>query len=171
MVTTTTHIIAAMRCLKNKKQHQAQYDKLSAQISNMLTMVTSLENAATDVETLKAQQKGAQALKMIYKETGGIDKVEDMVDDIRDTMDRANELSEALSQSLGDPLDEDELDDELNALEESVLDSQLNEMTKVSSVKPTATTTTGVAPVKTSTKQKSQVEADFDELEAELNAL
>lgn len=153
---------AAMRCLKNKKTHQAQYDKLSAQITNMTTMIAGLENAAIDVETLKAQQQGANALKQIYKETGGIDKVEDMVDDVRETMDRAKELSEALSQSIGDPLDEDELEDELNALEEETLDSQLDQIGSLDKTKiPTG-------PI--AAKKKKQAD-EFADLEAELSAL
>ena len=153
-----------MRCLKNKKQHQAQYDKLSAQITNMTTMVASLENAAVDVETLKAQQQGANALKQIYKETGGIDKVEDMIDDVKDTMDRAKELSDALSQSIGDPLDEDELEDELAALEEETLDAQLDQIDQ-----PTAALGKTKIPTGPIKKQK-KVDDELADLEAELSA-
>jgi charged multivesicular body protein 4 len=160
---------AAAQCLKNKKQHQAQFDKLSSQIANMMTMVSTLEGAATDVETLKANQEAAKSLKEIYKEVGGVEKVEDIFDDVRDTMDRANELSAALSQPLGDPAFEDDIDAELEALEESALSSQLNELDKPSKVKPTKAATTTVATT-TKAKAKSAEEDELSQLEAELNA-
>lgn len=150
--------------MKNKKQHQAQFDKLGSQIANMMTMVSTLESAATDVETLKANQDAAKSLKGIYKEVGGVEKVEDMIDDVRDTMDRANELSAALSQPLGDVAFEDDIDAELEALEESALSSQLNELNKPSKVKPTEAATTT-----TKAKAKSAEEDELAQLEAELN--
>jgi charged multivesicular body protein 4 len=155
-----------MRCLKSKKQLQAQYDKLSAQINNTETMVYSLENAVSDVETLKAQQLAASTMKDVYKATGGIEKVDNMLDDIRDTMDRANELSDALSQQLGGNLvDEDEIEDELAALEEETLDKQLDAISSEQIGKMRVPT----GPI-ASAKTKKSVHDEFADLEAELNA-
>jgi len=157
---------AAMQCLKNKKQLQAQYDTLAGQMSNLFGVTNSLENAVTNIEVVKANQNTSETMKEIFKEIGGIEKVEDLVDDVRDTMDKVNDVGNVLAQPLGDAMDDDELDDELNMLEASVLDSQLSQMKTATSKLPQTSTATAVAST-----PKKQEESDFDELEAELNAL
>ena len=112
-------------------------------------------------------------MKEVYKATGGIDKVEDIMSEVQETMATANELSDVLAQDMGtgQVIDEGELEDELAMLEEQELDKDMLSMheTKV----PKGPIKGGVAtPMATTAKPKSTKEVDDElaELEAELNA-
>jgi len=160
---------SAMTCLKRKKQYEVQAQRLEQQILNNEQMKLTLENAATDIETLKSQQEATKAMKQIFKETGGIDKVEDIMEDIQETMATANELGDALAQDLGtgQVIDEGELEDELDLLEMEELEKKMTKTGKVPSgpIKGGAT-----APVATKANKTAQdVDDELAELEAELN--
>ncbi|KAL9646998.1 hypothetical protein ABK040_013852 [Willaertia magna] len=160
---------SALACLKRKKQYETQAQRLQQQIMNNEQMKLTLENAATDVETLKSQQIASKTLKQVFKETGGIDKVEDIMEDIQETMATANELGDALAQDIGSGtvIDEGELEDELDLLEQEEFDKQMLGMqgTKVPKgpIKTTGTAT------KVKAKPRSEEEDELAQLEAELN--
>ncbi|KAL0480489.1 vacuolar protein sorting protein VPS32 [Acrasis kona] len=164
---------SALAAIKRKKTYEAQYNRLQQQISNVEQMSMNVENAVTDMETLKTQQLAANTLKQVFKETGGIDKVEDVLDEVRDAMDVANDLGRALSQNIGggEMIDEDDIEAELSMLEMENDDAQMLGMD--SSVKiPKGAPTGGVklptakSPAK---KVRSEEEDDLAALEAELN--
>lgn len=60
---------AALICLKRKKQYEAEIEKLNKQMMNIETMSLQLEQTVIDMETFKAQQQGAKAMKDIFKKT------------------------------------------------------------------------------------------------------
>ncbi|KAL0487935.1 charged multivesicular body protein VPS20 [Acrasis kona] len=111
---------AAAAALKRKKQYEAQMVKLDTQIDNIAQMNGSVQDATIGVDVLNSQVQGTKALKGIYKQVGGIDKVDKVYDDVRDAMDASHDLSQALSQNIGggEMIDESELEDELAALEQ-----------------------------------------------------
>jgi phage shock protein A len=157
-----------MAALKRKKQYETQHTRLQQQIANVEQMSMNVENAATDIETLKAQQQGAQALKKIFKETGGIDKVEDVLDEVRDAMDTANELGQALAQNVGggEIIDEDDLENELDLLEMEEADKEILGMEAQLKV-PNKPMGGGKVPVKS--KKVVDEDDELAALEAELN--
>lgn len=161
--------VSAMACLKRKKQYEVQAQRLEQQIMNNEQMKLTLENAATDIETLKSQQQASKAMKQIFKETGGIDKVEDIMEDVQETMATANELGDTLARDLGTGqfIDEGELEDELDMLEQEELDKQMLGMkhTKV----PSGPIKSGASTTKVP-KTAQEVDDELAELEAELNA-
>ncbi|EFC42785.1 predicted protein [Naegleria gruberi] len=159
---------SAMACLKRKKQYEVQAQRLDQQILNNEQMKLTLENAATDIETLKSQQQASKAMKQIFKETGGIDKVEDIMDEVQDTMATANELGQALAQDLGSGqiIDEGELEDELDMLEQEELDKQMLGMKQTKVPSGPIKSGVGAKPVKSA----QEVDDELAELEAELNA-
>ncbi|KAI7832888.1 Snf7-domain-containing protein [Kickxella alabastrina] len=117
---------AALAALKRKRLLESQIDKISGSRMTLETQVMAIEAANVNLETMKAMQKGAEAMKGIHKDLD-IDKVDQTMDDIREQMDLANEVSEAISQPqmFGADLDEDELNAELEELEQEELDKQL----------------------------------------------
>jgi charged multivesicular body protein 4 len=162
--------IAALAALKRKKQYEAQYNRLQQQVANVEQMSMNVENAATDIETLKAQQLGAKALKQVFKETGGIDKVEDVLDEVRDAMDVANELGQALSQNIGggELIDEDDIENELDMLEQENLDSEMLGMETNVKVPKQPMQGGAVKVLPTKTKKTSQEDDELAALEAEM---
>ncbi|KAJ1957174.1 ESCRT-III subunit protein snf7 [Linderina pennispora] len=117
---------AALAALKRKRLLETQIEKISGSRMTLETQVMAIEAANVNLETMKAMQKGAEAMKNIHKDLD-IDKVDQTMDDIRDQMDLANEVSEAISQPqfFGAELDEDELNAELEELEQEELDKKL----------------------------------------------
>eukprot|EP01001_Neometanema_parovale_P009330 NODE_5573_length_931_cov_96.815594_g5350_i0.p1 GENE.NODE_5573_length_931_cov_96.815594_g5350_i0~~NODE_5573_length_931_cov_96.815594_g5350_i0.p1 ORF type:complete len:227 (+),score=78.02 NODE_5573_length_931_cov_96.815594_g5350_i0:56-736(+) len=115
----------ALTHLKRKKTYEEQCQKLQAQRTNIEMMQMKLEEAAMNVEALKAQKEGAKALKNAYGKTDA-SKIDADMDEVRDTMDMANEISDAVAQPLGqDMLDEDDLEAELAELEQEELDKEI----------------------------------------------
>ncbi|KAJ2720470.1 ESCRT-III subunit protein snf7 [Coemansia sp. Benny D115] len=117
---------AALSALKRKRLLESQIEKISGSRMTLETQVMAIEAANVNLETMKAMQKGAEAMKAIHVDLD-IDKVDQTMDDIREQMDLANEVSEAISQPqmFGAEMDEDELLNELEELEQEELDKQL----------------------------------------------
>lgn len=107
----------AKLALKRKKAHEANLLKIENQIDLLETQLTLIELANLNLETMKAMKQGALAMKQIHGEYD-VDKVENVMDDIREQVERLEEISEAISRPVGgEYVDEDELDEELAALQ------------------------------------------------------
>lgn len=113
-----TNKALAKNALKRKKGYEANLMKIENQIDSLETQLTAIEGANLNLETMKAMKQGAQAMKQIHGEYD-VDKVETTMDDIREQVELAEEISEAISRPVGgEYIDEDELDEELAALQE-----------------------------------------------------
>merc|ERR1712176_654396 len=75
----------------------------------------------------KAMKTSANAMKATVKEAD-LDKADELMEDINEVMDQVTEMNEAMSQPLGQIMDDDELEDELAALEEMEADELLNDL-------------------------------------------
>ncbi|CAG8652174.1 5144_t:CDS:2 [Paraglomus brasilianum] len=116
---------AALMALKRKKQYMNQIEKISGSRLQIDTQVMAIENANVSLETVRAMQVGAEAMKSIYGSMD-INTVDDTMESIREQMDLAEDISNAISVPLGvDFLDDDELAAELEELEQEALDNQL----------------------------------------------
>ncbi|KAJ2822976.1 ESCRT-III subunit protein snf7, partial [Coemansia furcata] len=122
----TSNKRAALLALKRKKMYEGQLEKMSGTRITIEGQAMSIEAANVNLETMKAMERGAAAMKLIHKDLN-IDKVDQTMEDIRDQMDLANEVSDAISQPqlFGPEMDEDELLAELDELEQEELDKQL----------------------------------------------
>ncbi|CAG8442762.1 7964_t:CDS:2 [Ambispora gerdemannii] len=117
---------AALMALKRKKQYENQIEKISGARLTIETQVMAIENANVNLETIKAMEKGAEAMKTIHGSMD-IDKVDDTMESIREQMELADEISNAISLPVAglDGIDDDELTAELEELEQEALDKQL----------------------------------------------
>ncbi|KAJ2004414.1 ESCRT-III subunit protein snf7 [Coemansia thaxteri] len=117
---------AALAALKRKRLLETQIEKISGSRMTLEAQAMAIEAANVNLETMRAMEKGAEAMKTIHKDLN-IDKVDQTMEDIREQMDLANEVSDAISQPqlFGAELDEDELNAELDELEQEELDKQL----------------------------------------------
>ncbi|EEC46235.1 predicted protein [Phaeodactylum tricornutum CCAP 1055/1] len=115
----------ALFAMKRKKLYESEVDKIQNVKMTLETQVINLESAAQNAETFKAMEAGSKTMKKIRTDVG-IEKVDDIMDDIKAEMEMANEINEAIAQPV-DPLltDEDELLEELNALEAMDLEAEL----------------------------------------------
>ncbi|RIA88601.1 Snf7 family [Glomus cerebriforme] len=155
---------AALMALKRKKQYENQIEKISGARITIEAQVMAIENANVNLETIKAMEKGAEAMKAIHGSMD-INKVDDTMDSIREQIDMADEISNAISAPMiGIDLDDDELTAELDELEQEILDSQLLGADAPPVTVPNVPTS---EPVKTKTRVTEQ---DEDEELAELRA-
>lgn len=107
----------AKNALKRKKGYETNLMKIENQIDSLETQLTAIEGANLNLETMKAMKQGALAMKQIHGEYD-VDKVENTMDDIREQVELADEISEAILRPVGTGyVDEDELDEELAALQ------------------------------------------------------
>lgn len=125
----------ARNALKRKKLLDSEAVKITSQIEALENQLRSIESANLNLETMKAMKAGAKAMKNIH---GGVtvDKVDQTMEEIREQAEISEEISEAISRSYpADGIDEDELEEELEALQqEEVDDKLLNSGTKAAPV-------------------------------------
>merc|ERR1712159_394524 len=118
---------AAISALKRKKRLEKQLNQIDNTLSTIEFQREAIENASTNIETVKALDYGRQALATAHKQLD-VDDVNDLMDDISEEMANANDVSEALSGmvgAFGDEVDEDELNAELEELEQEDFDEKI----------------------------------------------
>jgi len=167
---------AALMALKRKRQYENEIGKINGTMTTLETQVMTIENANVNLEALNAMKAGSDAMKSIHGSIN-IDKVDDTMDDIREQMDLANEVSSAISQPVGFGIefDEDELNNELEALEQEEMDNKLlnanNIPVKTVPVKTVPVKKPSLAtPAKTNARPPPELEEDPDDELEELRS-
>ncbi len=157
----------AKNALKRKKVLDNEATKISSQIDALEGQLRAIESANLNLETVNAMKQGAKAMKNIH---GGltVDKVDQTMDEIREQAELGEEISEAISRAYPvDNIDEDELEDELEALQQEEVDSKLlNSGTKTSQVQLPDAPNTSIREDKTAVQEEEE-----DEDEKALKAL
>jgi len=115
---------AAKAALRRKKQYEHALEQTQGQIMTLEREIYSIETANINKETLEAMKNASKAMKEIH---GGltIDKVDQTMEELRDQHAIVEEIGDAITQSVGAQLDEGELDEELEAMQQEELDSQM----------------------------------------------
>ncbi|WWC60283.1 vacuolar-sorting protein SNF7 [Kwoniella dejecticola CBS 10117] len=156
----------AMAALRQKKAHENELDRIAGTRLTLETQVNAIESANLNAETMVAMKKGADALKGIHSNLTA-EGVDATMDKIREQMDLTNEISDAISNpvGMGIVLDEDDLKEELEALEQEQLDDRLAGADRVPSHIP-------ASPVgQTSGPSRVAAQAEEDDEEAQLRQL
>ncbi|RHZ46297.1 hypothetical protein Glove_627g38 [Diversispora epigaea] len=153
----TTNKRAALMALKRKKQYDNQIEKIGGARITIEAQVMAIENANVNLETIKAMEQGAEAMRTIHGSMD-INKVDDTMDSIREQMDLADEISNAISvPMIGIELDDDELTAELEGLEQELLEEQLLNAPQV--------TAPNVPTIEPGVKARNRIVEDLDEEE------
>eukprot|EP00934_Nitzschia_sp_Nitz4_P008111 Nitzschia sp. Nitz4//scaffold198_size39746//30491//33100//NITZ4_007606-RA/size39746-augustus-gene-0.9-mRNA-1//-1//CDS//3329540533//8101//frame0 len=115
----------ALFAMKRKKLYEQEQEKIQNVKFTLETQVMNLESASQNAQTFNALKQGSNTMEKMRTEVG-IEQVDDVMDKIKEEMEMANEVNEAISQPV-DPylVDDDELLDELNALEAADLEAEL----------------------------------------------
>jgi charged multivesicular body protein 5 len=117
----------ALVVLKQKKIYEQQRDQLGGQLMNVEQVAFASENAANTVETVRAMQSASKALKTQFKaKEFDLNAIDALNDDMADLLDLGEEIQETLGRSyhVPDGLDEDDLLEELDALELDMLEDE-----------------------------------------------
>ncbi|OWB58745.1 hypothetical protein B5S28_g4819 [[Candida] boidinii] len=168
----TINKTVAKLALKKKKKLENDLSKIDQQIESLETQLNAIESANLNLETMKAMKQGAKAMKQIHGDFN-VDKVDETMDDIREQVDLSEEISDAISRPLGQEIDDDELEDELAALQQEEIDNKMinterQQQQKV--VTPSNTSKLPDIPNLPSLNNKISIEED-DEDEQALKAL
>ncbi|KAI8785673.1 charged multivesicular body protein 5 [Biomphalaria glabrata] len=112
----------ALRVLKQKRMYENQRDQLGQQSFNLEQQNYAIQSLKDTKTTVDAMKIGVKDFKKAYKHVN-IDQIENMQDDLEDLMEQSSEIQEVMSRSYGMPeLDDDELEAELDALGDELLD-------------------------------------------------
>lgn len=109
--------VSALAALKSKKRAETSLQQRFATLSQLEEVAAKIELASDNVQLVKVMGASSEVLKNLNAQVGGAEGVEEVVDHLREQMGQADEVSSILAEQ-GPVVDEDEIDDELEALEE-----------------------------------------------------
>ncbi|KAK9449278.1 Snf7-domain-containing protein [Limtongia smithiae] len=153
----------AKQALRRKRMFEQDLDRLQGQIASLEIQTNAIESANLNLETMKAMQSGAKAMKQIHGNLN-IDKVDATMDEIRDQVAVADEIGDAISRPLGEAVDDDELEDELEAMQQEELDAKMLNAGSVPSSKLPA----APAPVHVDAESEDDEEEELRKLQREM---
>jgi len=118
---------AALTCLKKKRILEKELESLAANKLNLFQSEHTLHALKFHSLVVDAQQEGMQAITREMKKVGGVDGVEKVQDKLEDLMADAGDVLSAGNRTMGDvaDMDDDELLEELEAMELADLTAQL----------------------------------------------
>ncbi|KAI0385337.1 charged multivesicular body protein 6 [Hypomontagnella monticulosa] len=109
----------ALLALRRKKYQESLLEKTDAQLAQLEQLTRNVEFALIQKDVVFGLQQGTRVLKDIHAEMGGIEHVEKLMGDTADAIAYQREVSEMLGGRITNQ-DEDEVEDELAALEAEV---------------------------------------------------
>jgi charged multivesicular body protein 7 len=108
--------------LRSKKAQEALLTQRSSTLIQLESVLSQIEEAANQVEVVQVLRSSTSVLRGLNAEVGGVESVQDVLDELSAEMASTAEMSDALGDpalSGGVVLDENEIDEELRALEDS----------------------------------------------------
>ncbi|KAF2248973.1 Snf7-domain-containing protein [Trematosphaeria pertusa] len=109
----------AKLALRRKKYQQSLLAKTDQQLAQLEQLTSDVEFALVQKDVLFGLQQGTTVLKEIHKEMGGIENVEKLLGESEEARAYQQEISDLLANKMSNQ-DEDEVEDELEALEAEV---------------------------------------------------
>ncbi|KAI1438636.1 Snf7-domain-containing protein [Xylaria sp. CBS 124048] len=109
----------ALLALRRKKYQEQLLVKTDAQLAQLEQLTRNVEFALIQKDIVFGLQQGTRVLKEIHAEMGGIEHVEKLMGETADAIAYQKEVSEMLGGRITNQ-DEDEVEDELIALEREV---------------------------------------------------
>ncbi|KAI2784104.1 hypothetical protein F4815DRAFT_456850 [Daldinia loculata] len=109
----------ALLALRRKKYQESLLEKTDAQLAQLEQLTRSVEFALIQKDVVFGLQQGTRVLRDIHAEMGGLEHVEKLMGDTADAIAYQREVSEMLGGRITNQ-DEDEVEDELAALEQEV---------------------------------------------------
>ena len=117
-------LTTAKATLRSKKLADTQLQQRTATLASLEEVYAKIEQAADQVEIVRVMEASSQTLKALNKQTGGVEKVQNVVDGLKDEMVNADEIGQTINEVSAGAVDEGEVEDELQALEKVVKEKQ-----------------------------------------------
>lgn len=109
----------ALLALRRKKYQETLLAKTDAQLEALEQLTSNVEFALVQKDVVFGLQQGTKVLKQIHEEMGGVEQVEKLIGENEEARAYQKEISEILAGQMSNQ-DEDEVEDELEALEKEV---------------------------------------------------
>ncbi|CEJ93915.1 Putative SNF7 family protein [[Torrubiella] hemipterigena] len=113
----------ALLALRRKKYQESLLAKTDAQLEQLEQLTSNVEFAQIQKDVVFGLQQGTKVLQEIHAEMGGIEHVEKLMGDTADAIAYQQEISDMLGGRISNH-DEEEVEDELAALEREILGSK-----------------------------------------------
>ncbi|KAK3996185.1 vacuolar-sorting protein SNF7 [Cladorrhinum sp. PSN332] len=112
--------VAALAALKSKKLAESTLERRFATVSQLEEVAAKIQQASDNVQLVRVMESSSEALKSLTAQTGGVERVEEVVDRLREQMAATDEISSILAEASSmQAIDESEIDDELAELEQA----------------------------------------------------
>lgn len=108
--------VAALAALKSRKLAESSLATRYATLNQLEEVASRIEQAADQVALVKVMESSAGVLQGLNAQTGGVEKVDSVMERLRGEMDSTDELAAIMSESTGAAVDEGQLDDELEGM-------------------------------------------------------
>ncbi|KFY17351.1 hypothetical protein V491_05026 [Pseudogymnoascus sp. VKM F-3775] len=109
----------ALLALRRKKYQESLLAKTDAQLEQLEVLTSSVEFALVQKDVVFGLKEGTRVLKEIQNEMGGLEQVEKLMGETAEAVAYQQEVSEMLGGKISNQ-DEDDVEDELEALEAQV---------------------------------------------------
>ncbi|POS83171.1 charged multivesicular body protein 6 [Erysiphe pulchra] len=109
----------ALLALRRKKYQESLLAKTDAQLEQLESLTRSVEFALVQKDVIYGLQQGTKVLQAIHREMGGIEHVDKLMGETAEAISYQKEISIMLGDQMTNQ-DEDEVEDELAALEAEV---------------------------------------------------
>jgi charged multivesicular body protein 6 len=109
----------AKLALRRKKYQESLLKKTDEQLAQLEILVNDVEFARIQKDVVYGLQQGTNVLREIHREMGGIEGVERLMGESAEAQAYQQEVSDMLANRMSNQ-DEDEVEDELDALEREV---------------------------------------------------
>jgi charged multivesicular body protein 7 len=116
MVAAKQHT-SAKGALRQKKLADTKLQQRTATLAQLEDVYSKIEQAADQLEIVRVMEASGQALRSLNQKTGGVEKVQDIMEGLREEMMNADEIQQAINEVSASAIDEGEVDEELEALE------------------------------------------------------
>ncbi|CAK7273897.1 Vacuolar protein sorting-associated protein 20 [Sporothrix epigloea] len=110
----------ALLALRRKKYQESLLAKTDAQLEQLEKLTSNVEFALIQKDVVFGLQQGTKVLQEIHREMGGLAHIEKLMGETAEAIAYQNEVSEMLGGSMSNA-DEDEVEDELSALEAEMI--------------------------------------------------
>ncbi|KAH7063334.1 Snf7-domain-containing protein [Macrophomina phaseolina] len=111
---------AALAALRSKKLAEQGLQRRADTLAQLETVYAKIEEAADNVEVVRAMEASAGVLRGLHEQVGGAEGVESVVEALREEMGKADEVNDVINEvgrESSAAVDEDEVDEEFAELE------------------------------------------------------
>lgn len=117
---------AALRHLRSKKAQESLLNQRSGTLLQLEDTLNQIEQAASQIEVISVLKSSTSVLKGLNAELGDVDSIQDVLDSINEEMIKTWEISNIIGDTTQASLliNEEDLDDELAALESQSRDEK-----------------------------------------------